>query len=430
MNKYICEKKIYIESYNGQISYQWDELSKNCKVVLRDKLEWGKKYILHIDKGCENLKGVDLKEQLSYIFYTYNPKYDFVITNTIPSNAQTIESNHNQQLIINFSNPIARQSIKDKITISPSIDYNYFISNDNKTISINFLDDLKYSTIYIVKIKKDIRSTYDNVLKEDYTFYFLTKSDYSNFNLCNASMKNSLGEMNLDFHYYSENIGIEKDMELYLDFSHDIYESVFSSNFNIEPSIGYDISKEKNGDYYRIKIKFQKNLNSETKYKVTIKKELKDIYDNSLDQQYQFFFTTDGTHSKRPLILKAENDSNTLISNNIPQINLIPLSAKQLNPKVIFSFILNFNHAINVFKSLDKIKLIYSAGYAVGTIEYEDYQWDSSSNTLTINFSIQPPSDNGTTYFSFTIDKGDDGLIDNDGNTLEKTISVQLYFTF
>jgi hypothetical protein len=91
---------------------------------------------------------------------------------------------------------------------------------------------------------------------------------------------------------------------------------------------------------------------------------------------------------------------------------------------------LNFNHAINVFKSLDKIKLIYSAGYAVGTIEYEDYQWDSSSNTLTINFSIQPPSDNGTTYFSFTIDKGDDGLIDNDGNTLEKTISVQLYFTF
>lgn len=431
MNIYICEKNIHIDSYNGSVSYSWDTDKKICTLFLKDKLEWGKKYVLKITTGCENSKGVNIEKEYSVTFYTYNPSKDFAIIRTLPENQAILTDNHNQQIQIEFSDTIADQSIMDKINISPDTPYTYSYSTDKKIIYINLINDLNLSTCYIVRIKKELRSISNKTLREDYSFYFLTAQNFQPFILNNVVMKNSTTEINLDTHYQFENHGIEKDMELCFDFSAEVFEKNFTSNFTIEPAAFYTLTKERNGDLYRIRLTWINKLKSETRYKIILKKELTDIYNNHIDQQYQFFFITDGPDSLRPKILSAENNGIQFISDNEAQNIIVPLSAEQSVPQVVFTFVIKFNHSINLFQSIDKIKLTYSAGYAISTIEYKEYSYDYQENILTIKFCFDPPSaSNVTTYFSFTIEGGDDGLIDTNSNALEKTITCQLSFTF
>lgn len=431
MNLYISERNIHLNFYNGSSTFQWDAEKKRCTLILKDKLEWGKKYVLKIETGCENSDGVNLDKLYSYTLFTYNPSSDFFIVNTSPANGQILNSNHNQQISINFSDIVEEQSIMDKISINPQVAFSYTFSLDRYTLYINFNNDLSLFTTYTIKIKKDIRSNKNKTLKEDYSFSFSTLQNNSSFNLNNAIMKNNQTEINLDIHYQAENNGLEKDMQLNLDFTHDIYEKNFSSNFVIEPTAFYTISKEKNGDLFRFKISFTNKLKSETRYKIIIKKGLMDIFNNLIDQEYKFYIKTDGINSIKPLITLAQNELNNIISNNLAEIDIVPLTAESLNPKIIFSFKIIFNHGIDVFKSLDKIKLTYSAGYAIGTIEYDSFIWDEQNSTLIIKFAIDPPGVNGvTTYFSFTIEGGEDGIVDRNSNTLDKTITAQLSFSF
>ncbi|NLJ05586.1 MAG: hypothetical protein GX435_07800, partial [Exilispira sp.] len=308
----------------------------------------------------------------------------------------------------------------------PTASYTYQVSTDMKSINLSFYEDLRPSTVYQITLKKEILSIFHNTSGEDYIYNFTTINDDSSFVLLAANMKNQDNNIPLSINYLAENhsINIEKDMSLILLFSHDLPIKNISSFITLDPSLQYTCFKQQISQGCEVTIDFNKDMEGEKKYRVTVKKNLTDFYLNELDREYCFFITPDGLKSLKPVIVIAQDDSSTFITNNEPRTDIVPLNI--VIDKV--TFIIKFNHPIDIFKSLNYFQFVYSGGYAVTDISYDSYSWDESTNTLTLVININSSDPIGTTYFSFIITGGEEGVVDRDGNILDNSIAVVFSF--
>lgn len=429
MNRFVTEQNIEFKNYSGSLSFQWDDSNMTCCIFLKEQLENGKKYFLIFKTGCENSNGVNIKSEYLYTIYTYNYNSNstFSVVSTNPANFEKNIPLRNHNIIFTFSQELDNQSLKDKITIEPTASYTYQVSTDMKSINLSFYEDLRPSTVYKITFKKEILSIFHNTLFEDYIYNFTTVKDDSSFILLAANMKNQDNNIPLSINYLAENqsIDIEKDMSLILLFSHDLPIKNISSFITIDPSLQYTCFKQQISQGCEVTIDFNKDMEGEKKYRVNIKKNLTDFYLNELDREYCFFMTPDGLKSLKPVIENATHDIYAFITNNEPVINIVPLSI--VANKVIFT--IKFNHSIDIFKSLGYFQFEYSGGYAVTDISYDSYSWDENTSTLTLVININSSAPVGTTtYFSFIITGGGEGVVDRDGNILDNSITVVFSF--
>ena len=436
MNRYITESGISIDGYYGGIHFEWANSGKTCVLNLSETFEQGKSYTLKIDKSCESEDGIDLGREVRVKFYTYSGTNNFTVLSTSPSDGSTGVDSNISKITVDFSLPIKKSSIYDKIDISPDIRYYYSYSQDYKSLYISPAESLEKNTVYQVTVKKGFLSQTGKVLEKEYSFSFSTVYSTEDFNLSEAIMVDKgLGpsdpHINVNIGYLAETGGIDKDMELILIFTSDYYITELENHLTIEPYIGYRLIKE-NG-YTRVT--FDEEMKSEEKYTVFVDDGFKDINGIPLNRDYKFLLVIDGDRSKnlkvtRVYIKDPNGINDTIIYNDgVYSQNEDMLYQTKVDHQEV-QFEIDFSSHIKVYQALDKIALNFMFGNAEATSgEMIDYSWSDVNNILLVTFSIPIISPGEDAYYKFVVDGGDEGILDTNDNPMAEDISVYTIYS-
>jgi parallel beta-helix repeat protein len=79
------------------------------------------------------------------------------------------------QIIIEFSEPMECESVESAISINPYIEYTCIWSNDNTTLTINFSESLEYETIYQISVNTKAEDLAGRELENKFELEFTTK---------------------------------------------------------------------------------------------------------------------------------------------------------------------------------------------------------------------------------------------------------------
>ena len=431
MNRYVTESGITIDGYYGNIYFKWQNGNKSCILYLYEKLERGNMYTLEIAKSCESKNGIDMGKDKKYRFYTYINSDEFNVTDTYPTDGTQGVNSDIQDIAINFSLPVEKSSIYDKIEISPDIKYYYSFSEDCKIIYLTPISPIEKNTLYKITIKNGLLAESGKRLEKEYSFSFSTIYTEKNFELLEAVMVNK-GDVLSDPHitintdYLSETSNVNKDMELILIFNNDFYLNSLSDHISIEPSISYYLTKEDKD----VRISFDKDMASEEIYTISIDSGFKDTDGKPMNSEYKFSWITNGDKSKylRPLNIHIKDPNginDTLIYSNgeYYQNENMLLQSQIDHQEVIFE--VEFSSSILVYRALGFINLNFMFGNSQATSgEIINYSLSSSNNTLMVTYSLPIITSGQNAYYRFELKGGEDGIVDANHNPLEEDILI------
>lgn len=114
-----------------------------------------------------------------------------------------------------------------------------------------------------------------------------------------------------------------------IDFSAAVNKENFQQNLNFSPST--DLLFFWNDDYTNVKIKYQNKLESNTRYFITISKNLCDTHNNNLEQDFLYNFVSDNYKINEYSLFSEKN----LTEQFSPDTQILNLSSKE---KLIFQF--------------------------------------------------------------------------------------------
>jgi parallel beta-helix repeat protein len=95
------------------------------------------------------------------------------ISSSSPSDGES-DVDVDGKIIIEFSESMDCDSVESAISTDPFIDYTCNWTNDNKTLTINFIEPLEYDTPYLISISSNAQDMAGRELDDDYNFEFTT----------------------------------------------------------------------------------------------------------------------------------------------------------------------------------------------------------------------------------------------------------------
>jgi hypothetical protein len=308
-------------------------------------------------------------------------------------------------------------------------------------------------------------------LKEDHSFSFNTIESTQVFLVQAALMIDVDGPnpgLSLPFEnnsYPDVITGVEKDMELQIMFNTGFYLNTVEDTFSITPYINHSLEKADNNV---LRVLFNEPMTLEETYRATVDRSTSNVYGVTLDRDYAFEWTVDGQNSLfiRPAKISVlspewspDDDPGTqnteiLNENGIFHNQEMPYRFISDEACNLVSFEIQFSTApetgspqntyqypennIDVFRSLDKFSLIYQYGdFLPKHGKLAGYNWQPSDDlsedepdTLTIDFKLDVPTFEGTAFYKFVIQGGENGIVDTSGNYMEETIEIYVEYTY
>lgn len=130
-------------------------------------------YTITIGTGAEDISGNSLSSTFSFSFTTEEePTGPPEITHTNPSNGAK-DVAITSEVTITFSKEMNHDSVESAI----DADFNYYVSWDGFTITLNPTSDLDYSILYTITVDTSAKDTDDNHLSSSFSFSFTTEDE-------------------------------------------------------------------------------------------------------------------------------------------------------------------------------------------------------------------------------------------------------------
>ena len=210
------------------------------------------RYEVEIGTRAEDKYGNSLKESFCYSFCTIMEEDEFSIQNINISDGDVIK-NCFQPIEMTFSSPVNQGTFYMGFEISPVIKGAFSLSSNGCVMTFTPLEKLDFNSIYTVTLKKDISDQYGNTLSSDYVVSFVIEEE-SKSTLEKMHIKNGAELLSGNI----VNSGIEKDIELVLDYSCSADSKTIRNPISISPV--QDYSAVWNNGHTQCVISFRKPL--------------------------------------------------------------------------------------------------------------------------------------------------------------------------
>jgi hypothetical protein len=225
-------------------------------------------------------------------------------------------------IVIEFSEPVTRDSVFENVTVSPAVLLQKEISGTR--LRLIPYEGFVNGTKYTVSVKSGVTDLSGNKLRSEKSVSFLCGNDFTKPGLSPGGEVICLGS-NSVLQPSALNSGIvEKNSTIRIKFSEPMDRLSASDSISISPAVAYDLVWS--ADYISVEIRLKNNsvYLLDKVYSLTVDDTARDISGNSLDSQYNYFFRINGPDSKPVSVsglyqMKPDADGNILSSgfNNI-----------------------------------------------------------------------------------------------------------------
>lgn len=246
-----------------------------------EKIKENRIYEVTISKDLEDINGNSLDIEFTYEYSTKKETERPYIKSITPDNDKIL-SESLKEIIINFSETIDKVSFNDSFSISPTVKYICEFTNNNETVKILFLEELKYETRYVITINTELMDINRNTLLSEYKSNFYNHYD-------NKPPEYKLFYINDEEIYLSSEIknqNIPLDCDINLQFDENIEIEYLSSKIDIQPSLNYTLKINKNRKDSALLILNEPVWNKE--YKLTILNGISDVSGNSIKENTSY----------------------------------------------------------------------------------------------------------------------------------------------
>lgn len=304
MDEQQTERAFVISGPSGRIngSISWIN-SQRMSFQPSSPLTEAGEYFIVVSNTAESASGVDLQDEYRAAFSlsadTVRP--DFVSSNP-PNGAQGVSID--SQIILNFSEGIDFSSLQSGLNLSPDFLYTVNLSSDGRTVTITPSADLVSGLQYTLTITNSIKDIQGNTISNPQSISFFTGSDF----LAPTINSVSIGAITLIEGLVTENV--ERTDSIRITFSEPMNQLATESNIEISPSFDYSTGWNVAGD--TIEIIPQSPLLSEENYTLSIFDNASDLAGNTLNEQINFSFLTNGLNSTHPIVISVQQDRSNL----------------------------------------------------------------------------------------------------------------------
>lgn len=282
------------------IGYTTGWEGNSITMTLSSDLDYSTEYEITVDTGAKDIAGNPLNVEYTFQFTTEKEP------DTIPPEVEAAYPSNNSMNVsisttisITFSEIMDKNSVENSISILPSIDFD--ISWDENTIILILSSNLDFSTEYTVRVETGAKDISDNFLENEYSFSFTSEEEGDT---TPPEILSTLPE--------NGNTDILVDTTISLTFSEAMNQTSVDNAININPSISYTLTW--NGNI--ISITPDDDLEYLTNYTITIGIGAMDLANNSLGEEYVFYFLTVDLDNISPTIILT-NPNNGSIDNLI-----------------------------------------------------------------------------------------------------------------
>jgi len=437
MNQYSVESNITITNYEGTVTYLWDS-DRELTLYLQDGFEPGQKIIIEINSSCESSTGLDLGEYFRYRLYTYEEYHAFDIVSSDPADGSEVTLFNELEVRISFNRALKNESIMDKIDISNSVEFSYYLDNGDTELVL-VLHNLSPGKYYTVTVSSELRSVDGIALEEDKEIMFFTHADQSDFYLLSAFAGESAGDTMLDILQGGITNGITKNTKIFLHFSKKFLVSDAQNNMEITPSVTYSAVLTDTGTDYLLTLTFDETLDSETSYCIKINGSFQDLDNSTIDQSYFFYFVTDAADSLYQSVSKISLDSSILSTVDLTLTSGEVIVYQSGSPSNNEEFAVNvdshvfirveFNSNADVIRSLDGFNfqfLLGNSGAASADL-FKIYYNDAHPTVIILEYELGAMVSEEEEIAYYTLSLTAEDIYDINGNTMQEDIGIVVF---
>lgn len=296
----LTESATSLGSSKGKVAgeFQWE----GNKLFYQPKspLESGEKYSFFVSEKAEDINGNNLSQELrvSFTVNTDHIKPELLSTRPAHGDKGVLPSD---KLIFVFSEAIDATSVIAGIKISPSITGEFQINSSGETVTFVPYNKMSYGTIYTINVSKAVTDLAGNALQEEKNYSFIVGNDFVRPSI------NSVKGMGISLVPGILREGVSKNASFVLTFSKLMNKQKTISAISFSPSVLFSSTFVDSGtspnDYSVMTIKAVEGFKSDTIYQLHVKTSALDLFDNMLDQNYQYKFQTNALDSTLPVVL-------------------------------------------------------------------------------------------------------------------------------
>lgn len=438
MDKQKTQDAFRLSSSTGQVegsfNWEWSRLSFQPRSPLK-----AGKYTLNLSSTAESEEGVDLGSDHVVNFYVGNdvdaPRF---LSSTPASGALDVDPASTIRLT--FSEPIAYSSLADGLQVSPAFSYVISLENGGADIVLTPSNPLPVGTIRIT-LNQGLTDTTGNKLLNEATIAFTVGSDF----IAPGVISVRSGTQTL-----TENIlvaGINKSNPIEIRFSEAMNRISVEDSIQLSPAASLVFTWVSDEEVHISTL-----LEPETRYEIRIGSTARDLEGNSLERTAQFPFLTDHPDSVRPRLIEVRQFASTAAS--IPCTDNadrgVPLTALEAMDLIdtsqwiddnltdgaktcVLQFRFLFNNEMiraSLVDSFSTSVVLHPTGDLI-SLQVHDLQMDLSDNRVMIVHlsGVFPPKGIGETpIIRFTVEGGDSGARDINGNTMSEDAHVYVSY--
>ena len=386
--------------------FKWSDNGTTLTFTPREPLSDSLMYTISVSGSAEDTEGNDLKEPLESVFYISNDLESpsvvshqpvCTITGGVPDPVIPADAN----IIITFSEAMDPDTLYRGFTISPPVQGRYTWNGTRTAVTFDPLYDLSPGTTYTVSLTSEITDMNSNPLPSQYTFSFTVGNDFTGPEIVSVIQDDT----GLSLIEESTVSGIERNGSFTLTFNEPVKRDTLHDGVRISPSCIFHI--ECAAESAVAKLVFDEPLESEASYTLTLGSSISDTSGNTLERDFRYMFTVNGTNSIRPGVLKISDSAGMTWEPD--KIFTLSLSTPPDYPGVTVLF------SKEIIPYTVNINIIREVGTSGGTPETGNPIWNGTDS---YKFDILNAA--AGNIYKLVIKGGDNGVRDMQGNTMEE----------
>jgi hypothetical protein len=295
-----------LSSSSGAVNgyFRWFDDDRTLSFEPKTILDDSEAYRITISSEAEDRYGNDLKQDFSSVFYIGVDLGNPEVVSYRPVN-DAIGVAPDSSVVINFSEAIDLNTLYEGITISPALQRSYSWNQDRTVVTLDPLCNLCYGTTYTVRISEKLTDISGNPLSEQVSFSFTVGDDFVKPTVISVR-QNPLGAAPPGYSLHDPwleggvNYAIEKQNAIEITFSEEILADTLYDAITISPHCDFYIDSNPARD--QAVIIFNRPMDSESNYTLSISSIVADLQNNALDRKYSYQFFTNGIYSLRPYV--------------------------------------------------------------------------------------------------------------------------------
>jgi hypothetical protein len=443
VNKTDVEDNFSLKNSEGSINgnFTWSA-SDSFRYIPEIPMKKNGRYIIELPRSIRDNKGNTMESDFISEFYVGNDFTRPSISSTIPAYSTGALTNVpvDQNIIINFSKTMNRESVETNFSITPDVP-GYFVWSESipglpdSRLVFTLLDNMEFGKLYSFTVSGSAADIAGNTFGSDYKVNFITGDDFtppvveSMYDFTNPGAPLSTSTLN---------DGISRRVTVGITFSEAMDRQSVEKAFSTTPSIQGIF--EWSSDRF-VRFRPSSELEPETRYQISVETSAEDLNGLKLSSRYSIELLTDNPDSlyvKCGTISGSNHDGDFApLTGSWPMIidmgSGLPVNKSYY---ILIEFLANTSGQIpaqmNEYSIFDNIIIDSFKSTSTGTgllpdpARIGEIEW-SSSNTVKIKIDGMTNKSSGQAPFLYRlkIAGGESGIKDISGNYLKNDLIIE-----